>query len=124
MIGEITKTNSFIAGNTGGKARTMEIIEQMQKIAEKYIKHYMSDFTNYDVPAMHRIMQESEQKNPLIWIVRPCGSWLLETLDSASSMSVYRYYLDDKTVRYYEIDLRKNKLTLLKDRQKYMKKGA
>ena len=102
----------------------MEIIEQMQKIAEKYIKHYLSDFTNYDVPAMHRIMQESEQKNPLIWIVRPCGSWLLETLDSASSMSVYRYYLDDKTVRYYEIDLRKNKLTLLKDRQKYMKKGA
>lgn len=102
----------------------MEIIEQMQKIAQRYIKHYLSDFTDYDVPAMQRIMQESKQTKPLIWIVRPCGSWLLESLKSDTSVSIYRYYLDDKTVRYYEVDLRKNQLKLIKNRQDYLKKGA
>ena len=102
----------------------MEIIEQMQKIAEKYIKHYMSDFTNYDVPAMQRIVQESNRIKPVIWIVRPCGSWLLESLESDTSLSIYRYYLDDKTVRYYEIDIRDKRIKPVKDRQKYLKKGA
>ena len=49
---------------------------------------------------------------------------LKDALPALTAERIYRYYLDDKTVRYYEIDLRKNKLTLLKDRQKYMKKGA
>jgi hypothetical protein len=47
-----------------------EIFDKMSRIANRYVKAWITDFTHYDAPKYANSMNGTE----FIWIVRPCGT--------------------------------------------------
>ncbi len=50
-----------------------KIFQKMNEIAERVIKHYKSDFTDYDINTYGRMYENT----PFIWIVRKCGTYIV-----------------------------------------------
>lgn len=50
-----------------------EVLAKMTRIANRYIKAWKTDFTNYDIDKYNKSMNGTE----FIWIVRPCGTHFL-----------------------------------------------
>lgn len=76
-----------------------KVLEQMTAIVEKSVKHYKTDFYDYDMKDI-----KDGKSDKYIWIVRDCGTWLSA---SENISNTYSYYLDDKSVAYYEIDMKR-----------------
>lgn len=86
-----------------------ELLSKMENIVKRYVKHYKSDFYDYDLDTL-----KSENEKKYIWIVRECGTFLLDInrlKDSEKENSariIYNYYLDNN--RYYKVDLKKGSI--------------
>ena len=50
-----------------------KIFQKMTEIADRVIKHYKSDFTDYDINTYGRMYENT----PFIWIVRKCGTYIV-----------------------------------------------
>ena len=58
------------------------LIDSMERIARRTVKHYFSDFTEYDAPAVAAM----ETGTSWIWLVRECGTHLFRS-DSCESIA-------------------------------------
>ena len=87
-----------------------ELLNKMENIVKRYVKHYKSDFYDYD---LHELKKENEKK--YVWIVRESGTFLLDIgklknpeKENDGTRIIYNYYLDDN--RYYKVDLKKGSI--------------
>lgn len=60
------------------------MVEHMERIARRIVKHFFSDFTEYDV----KTVQEAEKNSSYIWILRNSGTYLLKADSYESVFSV------------------------------------
>ena len=51
---------------------TEQLLEKMESIVKKTVKHYQSDFYDYDVSFVRNF--DSEKYDSFYWIVRECGT--------------------------------------------------
>ncbi len=51
-----------------------KLLESMERIAKRTVKHYFSDFTDYDV----KTVKEAETGKSYIWLLRETGTYLLQ----------------------------------------------
>ena len=94
-----------------------EFMAALSGLVNKYVRHYKTDFTEYDIP---RLKESDASKDltdkKLTFIVRECGTWLIYTDDikteGTGANTIYNYYLpngiEGKTKqpnRYYHLDL-------------------
>lgn len=91
------------------------VFNKMSKIADKVIKHYKTDFTQYDVLTYGRMYENTT----FIWIVRKCGTYICGIAKDCITVSEERkndirenakilvnHYMNegyDKTVRFYHV---------------------
>lgn len=94
-----------------------DFMQALENLVKKYVKHYKSDFYNYDIA---RLEENNASKKlidkKLTFIVRECGTWLIYTDDinkpGTGANTIYNYYLPcgiDNPVknrnRYYNLNL-------------------
>jgi antirestriction protein ArdC len=58
-----------------------ELITKMGNIVKRYIKHYKTDFTDFDVKKIDNIIK-AKAYGEYLWSVRECGTWLIEADDT------------------------------------------
>lgn len=84
------------------------MLKKMENIVKKYVKHFKSDFYDYDVLTIGRCYPNQV----LIWIVRNCGTYLVANCkhlkerseeSQAVSMAIFEYYENDPEIRFYEV---------------------
>ena len=90
------------------KYKTIDELHQaIEKKADKIIKHYYSDFKNYDRPA---IMKHTGEKTKEVYLIlREAGSYLFSAADLLDierdyPVVVMNYYTNDTTAHYFKID--------------------
>lgn len=102
-----------------------ELIIKMESLVNNFMKSYQTDFIEYD---KKRLMNSKADK--YVWILRTTGTQLLIKNDlkdaKTYSSSCYDYYADgkiynQKEVKYYEVDLYDNSISLIKDTKKYLR---
>ena len=89
------------------------LITEMRRIAERKVKNYFDDFTEYDVPALQKMVREKNKLHRLFWITRDCGTnmgYLNMLCEKGTTYSVYKYYMDDKANDFFEIDVENGKI--------------
>lgn len=75
-----------------------ELKSTLENIVNKQVKHYKTDWTDYDAPRLdqYNASKEADVKK-LIWIARDCGTWLLVADDiknpESCAYTLYHYYL-------------------------------
>ena len=102
-----------------------ELFKKMQNIVNRYVKHYKEDFEQ-DKKYIREMLDENldtPYERHLFWIVRECGTNLGYQSQIADS-ATYSYYLSavedyGKNHRYYEIDLEKQTVKLIKNPKEY-----
>ena len=77
---------------------------ELQRIVDKYVKQYKDDFYKYD---LNELSSKNRNKTYL-WIVRDCGTNLINKEDVATS-DIVRYYIANRyslgqDIRFYEIE--------------------
>ena len=82
-----------------------DLHSHLEKEAHKTIKHYYTDWKNYDRP---EIMKHTGLKTREIYIIlRECGSYLYtreDLLQCDFSATVMDYYTSDRTAKYYRVN--------------------
>lgn len=77
----------------------------LEKEAHKTIKHYYTDWKNYDRPD---VMKHTGLKTKEVYIIlRECGSYLHTREDLLKydfSATVMDYYTSDRTAKYYKVN--------------------
>ena len=86
-----------------------ELDQRLEKIIHGTVKHYYTDWKNYDRPKYMGLKgSTAKEDKEIILIVRRCGTYLL-TLDhianSASASAIYEYYQTQESATYYYINL-------------------
>lgn len=94
-----------------------ELDARLESIVRKTVKHYYTDWKNYDRPKYMGFKGSNDRHDKdLILIVRECGTYLIRTEDARTPESwadtLYNYFQDNEHATYYRMDL--NKLTLEK----------
>lgn len=77
----------------------------LEREAKRTIKHYYTDWKNYDRPAVMRYTGEKTRE--VYFIFRECGSYTetrSDILNYDFSATVMEYYTTDKTAKYYKVD--------------------
>jgi hypothetical protein len=69
------------------------IFKRMTNVVNRYVKHWKTDFTEYDIGEYDKSMNGTE----FIWIVRPCGTHLLHTPNQLQM--IYGPLTDDEMTR-------------------------
>lgn len=103
------------------------LFKKMERIVSKYVKSFKEDFTT-DKEIILAMADEGDgvhYERHLFWIVRKCGTnigYKSKVVNSAT----YSYYLSDVESfgvghRYYELDLEKQSVKLIKDPAEYRK---
>jgi len=54
-----------------------KLLESMERIAKKTVKHYFSDFTEYDV----KTVREAETGKSYVWLLWETGTYMLQADD-------------------------------------------
>ncbi len=76
------------------------LVEAMERRARREVKHYFSDFTDYDVPNV----ESMETGTSWIWITRECGTHLFKADSADSIRAVLECWTPDKvTARHLVI---------------------
>ena len=71
-------------------------LDLMQQIVEKKVKHYKTDFYDYDVT---RIREGGSEQ--YVWIVRESGTFLCKFSEVSN---IYDYYVDNRSVDFYLVN--------------------
>ncbi len=69
------------------------VFKRMTNVANRYVKHWKTDFTKHDVGKYNKSMNGTE----FVWIVRPCGTHLLNTPNQFQML--YGPLTDDEMTR-------------------------
>lgn len=82
-----------------------EVHAYVERQAKRIIKHYYTDWKNYDRPAL---MRATGEKATIYVILRECGSYLFTAadLERENPKIIMDYYAGDSTAKYYKLDLR------------------
>jgi len=94
-----------------------DFMQALENLVKKYVKHYKSDFYNYDIARLEENNASKELTDKkLTFIVRECGTWLIYTDDiskpGTGANTIYNYYLPcgpdnpkKSPNRYYNLNL-------------------
>ena len=94
-----------------------DFMQALENLVKKYVKHYKSDFYNYDIARLEENNASKELTDKkLTFIVRDCGTWLIYTDDinkpGTGANTIYNYYLPcgidnpaKNRNRYYNLNL-------------------
>lgn len=94
-----------------------ELMTQLDSMARKKVKHYFTDWTEYDIPNLKKYMASTDRiEKRLTLILRDCGTWLIFTDDinkpGTGANTIYNYYKPygienrkENTNKFYNIDL-------------------
>lgn len=93
-----------------------ELDARIEKIIKSTVKHYYTDWKNYDRPKYMKLKSSEDRKDKkMILIARNCGTYLL-TIDaienSEGAATIFEYYQTQEQADYYFIDL--DRLTISK----------
>ena len=95
-----------------------ELDKAIENRINRIVKHYKTDWTEYDKPKYERLKKSKEAKErQFTLIVRECGTWLVTEKEKAESIemqTVYEYYKEQEPATYYDVDI--DKLSILKQR--------
>lgn len=103
------------------KYKTIEELDtKIENIVKRTVKHYYSDWKDYDRPKYMGLKGSEDQDDKhLILLVRPCGTWLLRQCDVDNKVewakSVFDYYHTADKSDYYYIDL--EALTIMTEKE-------
>lgn len=87
-------TKRVIQENT--KFRNIDVIKFMERIVQKHVQHYQSDF-DIDKEVLRAVAgKQKQQEKTFVWLCRTCGTWLL--LERNVFIKDTREY---NTVRFY-----------------------
>lgn len=91
--------------------KTIEALDcRVEKIIDRTVKHYYTDWKNYDRPKYMRFKgsQDWEDKK-LILIARSCGTYLVKISDILAgndwANTLIRYYSTQESADFYYINL-------------------
>lgn len=92
-----------------------ELDARIERIIKKTVKHYYTDWKNYDRPKYMALKGSTDKKDKTaILIVRECGTYLLtnDSIDyNVSANTLYNYYQTQERADYYMIDLERLTIT-------------
>lgn len=87
--------------NSMSKISTYEtreaLLASMERIARRTVKHYFSDYTEYDAPAVAAM----EAGTSWIWLVRECGTHLYRSYASDSIRAVLECWTPERVNVYH-----------------------
>lgn len=95
--------------NTREEGETMkynnlsEVREAVNRIAEKKINHYFTDWTEYDKPKFN-----AQEAGTVYFLPRKCGCYLFTEKELASaetSLMLFEYYFTQEKADYYKISI-------------------
>ena len=73
------------------------LLDMMELEAKKTVKHYFTDWTDYDVPIIRNLPADMRE---YIWILRECGTYFFPLDHYESTRSVLNCYGPDKVKIY------------------------
>lgn len=94
-----------------------EIMATLDRLVKRQVKHYLTDWTDYDIPRLNESMASTDRSDKkLTLIVRDCGTWLIYTDDinkpGTGANTIFNYYKPGgvgshrtKPEKFYNIDL-------------------
>jgi len=90
---------------------------RIEKIISGTVKHYYTDWKNYDRPKYMKFKGSSDQADKkMILIVRACGTYLVRIEDIKAgddwAVTLYNYFQEQEHADYYYINI--NKLEAVK----------
>lgn len=93
-----------------------ELDARIEKIIKGTVKHYYTDWKNYDRPKYMKLKSSKDREDKkMILIARECGTYLL-TIDAIENTegaaAIFEYYQTQEHADYYFIDL--DRLTISK----------
>ena len=105
-----------------------ELDQRIERIISSTVKHYYSDWKNYDRPKYMSLKgSDKKEDKKMILIARNCGTYLL-TLDAIennrSTAAIYDYYFMYETGNYYFIDLNNLEIKKIDPESYEIKKAA
>ena len=85
---------------------------RVEKIISSTVKHYYTDWKNYDRPKYMKFKGSSDQADKkMILIARTCGTYLIRLEDIKAgdnwAVTLYNYFQEQEHGQYYFIDLNK-----------------
>lgn len=90
-------------------ATQKEMDNRIERIVKKRVKHWYTDWKNYDRPLYMKLKGSTNRKEKeMILIARECGTYLYTFADFESypfSRTIYEYYMDYENTDYYYINL-------------------
>lgn len=101
------------------------LLDEMTAEAKKTVKHYFSDWTDYDVPVIEKLEPDMTE---YIWILRECGTYFFPLDHYESTRSVLNCY-GPENVKVYGVSIGpggcsliwlKNPAEFLKDAEKHI----
>jgi hypothetical protein len=93
------------------KYPTIDSLDQrIEKIISQTVKHYYSDWKNYDRPKYMGLKgSDKKEDKKVILIARTCGTYLVRVADikagDAWATTIYNYYQEQERADYYLIDI-------------------
>lgn len=95
-----------------------ELDSRIERIVKHTVKHYYTDWKNYDRPKYMRFKGSNDKSDrDLILIARTCGTYLIKTSDlkdrESWASTLYYYFKNQESTDYYHINL--DKLTVIKE---------
>lgn len=97
-----------------------ELDARVERIIDKTVKHYYTDWKNYDRPK-YMVMKGSRDRDDkkLILIARECGTYLIRQCDvdnhDSWAETLWKYYHEQERSSFYFIDL--DNLTVVKEKE-------
>lgn len=91
-----------------------KLFTKMSNITRRYLKNFKNDFL-YD----KELIEQKEKERFFVWIVRKNGTHIC-LKDNVLNYEPYAFFIDNDTVRYYELDTKKQTVTAIKDRKEYL----
>lgn len=85
---------------------------RVEKIIDSTVKHYYTDWKNYDRPKYMKFKGSTDQADKtLILIARECGTYLIRIADIKAgdtwANTLYEYYQTQERANYYTINIDK-----------------
>ena len=86
-----------------------ELLNKMNNLVNRHVKHYKEDFTQDK-----ETIENKQDLEKFIWILRPCGTNIINYDDRKISESLKYYYKEGEKNNYYMVDLISNTVKKIK----------
>lgn len=106
-----------------------ELDNRIEKIVSNTVKHYYTDWKNYDRPKYMGFKGSEDQADKdLILIARACGTYLIRIEDIKAgddwASTLYEYFQTQEQATYYHINLTKLEVKRIDPETYEIKKAA